>query len=273
MLVTQGPAAAETGTQGVEMVAQAEKLEALLWQQVLSCMTKTAFSGASLGTGSQLYNGMITRALSDKMFATTSATLTKQIVEQLGGEATQDAASGAATATPTLQALAAHPAMLSAHPAPAGHLDRAIDFAKSVWPAIKSSAAELGVPPVALLAQSALETGWGASTPGNNLFGIKAVHGQSGTLASTKEERDGVMTATQATFADYDSGAHCASAYTGLIRRVYPDAVGTTSVAQYADALMHGGYATDSSYARKIVDTAQSPTMQSVLNVLEGDDT
>ncbi len=53
-------------------------------------------------------------------------------------------------------------------------MTQATNFARAVWPQITAGGAALGVPAVAVLAQSALETGWGASAPGNNLFGIKA---------------------------------------------------------------------------------------------------
>ena len=62
MLVQTEANPAETGTNGVNLVAQAEKLEALLWQQVLTCMTQTATPDGALGTGSDLYNGMVTHA-------------------------------------------------------------------------------------------------------------------------------------------------------------------------------------------------------------------
>lgn len=266
MLVTNPADPSETGPQGVKLVAQAEKLEALLWEQVLTCMTKSALPSSSLGTGSELYNGLVTRALASKMFGSTDSGLTKQIVGQLKTEL-----AGASSGTATLDAL-------SARAEPGGATDparlaSAVSFAKSVWPAIKSTAADLKVPPVALLAQSALETGWGASAPGNNLFGIKATAGQASTLQPTKEEVGGILSAAEGRFAAYGSGHDCLSHYAGLIRRVYPQAMGARSVAQYADALAQGGYATDSHYARKIVETAQSPVMQSVLQAVEGRDT
>ena len=144
-----------------------------------------------------------------------------------------------------------------------------MSYAKSVWPAIKATAAKLNVPPEAILAQSALETGWGASTPGNNLFGIKAVGAAAATTESTSEEIGGVLQPTEARFAAYGSSS-ALSQYEGLIQRVYPQAMGAGSVAQYAQALASGGYATDSSYAQKIVATARSPLMHSVLSAVEG---
>ncbi|MDE3240167.1 MAG: glucosaminidase domain-containing protein [Paracoccaceae bacterium] len=262
MLVTQPANPAATGPDGVKLVAEAEKLEALLWEQVLTCMTKSALPASALGTGSDLYTGMVTQALSSTLFGGTDSTLTQQIVGQLQARATAAADTAAPQGKTTVEALSTRAG---------GQLDKAVSYARSVWPAIKETAASLGVPPVALLAQSALETGWGASAPGNNLFGIKAIGGEAATVQNTTEEIGGLMTATQDRFAAYDSGTACLTHYAGLIRRAYPQAVGAASVAEYASALVQGGYATDSHYAQKIVDTAQSPMMRSVLQAVEGD--
>lgn len=48
------------------------------------------------------------------------------------------------------------------------------DFVKLYLPFAKSAQDRYGVPYLLALAQSALESGWGAKAPGNNLFGIRA---------------------------------------------------------------------------------------------------
>ena len=60
---------------------------------------------------------------------------------------------------------------------------------KQVLPTIRQAAAAIGVNPLGMLAQAALETGWGQRMPrtadGNsslNLFGVKA--GRSGTVSA-----------------------------------------------------------------------------------------
>ena len=56
--------------------------------------------------------------------------------------------------------------------------------------------------------QAAHESGWGASSHAENQFvGMKAGKGQKGTTVSTKEEIDGKLVDTEATFADFDSEA------------------------------------------------------------------
>lgn len=270
MIVTTPTNPANTGPDGIQLAAAAEKLESVLWQDVLSSMTKSAISGSSLGTGSTVYNGIATQALSTSMFGKTDSSLTQEIVDQLK---TRLHSAGATPAVPSTSAvLAALPQVQAALTTTADPsvLGRAESYAKAIWPKIKAGAASLDAPPVALLAQSALETGWGASTPGGNLFGIKAVASQSGNVEPTQEDIGGKMLATSASFASYSSSAASISHYVGLIRNSYHGAVGSASVAEYANALAQGGYATDPNYAQEIVSIAQSPIMRSVLQTIEG---
>lgn len=280
MLVTKSASPLDTGPQGMKLAAAAERLESVLWGQVLSSMTRTAMSGSALGTGSQLYNGIATHALASSMFSKTDSTLTQEIVDQLKTELSSDGKRGLASLGSavghnmphgaTISALAAMPQVQGTTFSDPSLVSRAVSYAKSIWPAIKASAASLDVPPVALLAQSALETGWGTSIPGNNLFGIKATAGQDSTVDPTHEDLGGVMQATTAAFAVYKSADAALSHYVSLIRNAYKDAIGSPSVVQYANALAQGGYATDANYAQKIIGIAQSPIMQSVLQAIEG---
>src|SRR5690606_40882563 len=52
---------------------------------------------------------------------------------------------------------------------------------------ILSVSAETGVDPRIIIAQAAIETGWGAHAPGNNFFGIKS-HGKGGGQTLTTQE-------------------------------------------------------------------------------------
>jgi hypothetical protein len=80
-------------------------------------------------------------------------------------------------------------------------------FIEEIRPFAEKIAEEKGIPVEVILTQAALESGWGKSRPGNNLFGIKAGPGWTGpanTLA-TKEFIDGRMVDTQGRFRAYDS--------------------------------------------------------------------
>ena len=102
-----------------------------------------------------------------------------------------------------------------------------------------------------MLAQSALETGWGNAAPGNNLFGIKAVDGEAGTSRATHEVVDGVMTPQTASFRNYPSTAASVSDYVGQIQAGFQGAVGQSTVSGFAQALQQAGYATDTKLCRE----------------------
>ena len=67
-------------------------------------------------------------------------------------------------------------------------------------PVAKTIADELSVSHKVILAQAALETGWGKKVKGNAFFGIKS-HGKAGGQTfTTHEEVDGQLVKTQADF-------------------------------------------------------------------------
>lgn len=55
-----------------------------------------------------------------------------------------------------------------------------LDFIKQFYPYAKQSEAKTGMSALAILAQSAVETGWGSSCPGNMMFGVKDTDGVNG---------------------------------------------------------------------------------------------
>jgi peptidoglycan hydrolase FlgJ len=142
------------------------------------------------------------------------------------------------------------------------------DFIQQMLPHAEAAARELGVDPHALLAQAALETGWGKSVPCNadgecsfNLFGIKAGNHWSGSSVNvpTLEFEEGVAVRKVERFRAYESPAESFRDYAKLIgsNARYENAVGTgENVAAFASALQQGGYATDPNYARKLVAVA-----------------
>jgi peptidoglycan hydrolase FlgJ len=156
------------------------------------------------------------------------------------------------------------------------------DFIRQMLPHAEAAAKELGVDAHSLLAQAALETGWGKSVPCNsngecsyNLFGIKAGSSWSGETVAvpTLEFEDGVAVRKVDRFRAYASPADSFRDYARLIRgsERYGDALNTGSnVAGFAIALQEGGYATDPNYARKIVAVANElrrVTNSSALNL------
>jgi peptidoglycan hydrolase FlgJ len=135
------------------------------------------------------------------------------------------------------------------------------DFLRQLRPHAEQAARELGVDPNALLAQAALETGWGRSVPSNNLFGIKAGGDWSGATVSvpTLEFEEGIPVRKVERFRAYDSPADSFRDYAALIRDSsrYASARGAgDNVEAFATALQQGGYATDPHYAQKIAAVA-----------------
>jgi flagellar protein FlgJ len=144
------------------------------------------------------------------------------------------------------------------------------DFVQQLWPCAEAAGRELGVDPTHLLAQAALETGWGKSLPcdasGNpsfNFFGIKAGADWTGdTVAQrTLEFQGGVPVPQVAQFRAYDSAQASFRDYVALLRDNprYSAALNTGNDAKaFATALQRGGYATDPAYAQKIASIAQN---------------
>jgi len=140
-------------------------------------------------------------------------------------------------------------------------------FVDEILPQATAAARELGVDPRAIIAQAALETGWGASQPADadgashNLFGIKAGESWRGArvTAATSEFVDGIARGEQAQFRAYGSVAENVADYVRVLREPrYAAALGTGSdVRAFAHALQHGGYATDPEYANKLIAIAE----------------
>lgn len=154
-------------------------------------------------------------------------------------------------------------------------------FARSVWPHARKAAEELGVPAKALVAQAALETGWGRRLAGgngtatsHNLFGIKATGGWRGGKVdtATHEYVNGQRVTERAAFRSYGSPADSFADYTRLLKNArYSEARGSGGdVHHFAKALQRAGYATDPAYAAKIVAIADGATMRRALAGLEG---
>ncbi|MBE0489171.1 MAG: flagellar assembly peptidoglycan hydrolase FlgJ [Halomonas sp.] len=123
---------------------------------------------------------------------------------------------------------------------------------------------QTGVPAELILAQAALETGWGrheiATADGrnsHNLFGIKAGSRWQGptTEVVTHEYLNGQRTRVTDTFRVYGSFEASFTDYARLIsdNPRYAGVVTAGSAEQAARALQAGGYATDPAYADKLI--------------------
>ncbi|KPJ92055.1 MAG: hypothetical protein AMJ53_10155 [Gammaproteobacteria bacterium SG8_11] len=146
-------------------------------------------------------------------------------------------------------------------------------FIKSLWPLAVNAGKELGVSPQVLIAQAALETGWGQyiakderGKSSHNVFNIKAGsqwQGDTVTIATT-ELKNGMAVREYAAFRAYDSYNGSFEDYVALVKHNprYRQALADAANEQdYAKALQAAGYATDPEYAEKILQIANGKTM------------
>ncbi len=146
------------------------------------------------------------------------------------------------------------------------------DFVRRLWPHARAAGEALGVSPRALIAQAALETGWGRyvsrdadGRSSNNLFNIKAdARWQGPTVTvSTLEFRDGLPRREQARFRAYDSLEASFRDYVDFLRSSprYRRALERANDAEaFVTELQQAGYATDPRYAAKIIDILRRDT-------------
>jgi flagellar protein FlgJ len=143
------------------------------------------------------------------------------------------------------------------------------EFVATMLPLAKDAAARIGVDPTVLVAQAALETGWGKSimrqsdgSSSHNLFGIKAQGGWQGpeARAITSEFRDGKMVKETADFRSYDSYAssfHDLVSFLQNNNRYQATLKSADNPEQFVKELQKAGYATDPGYASKISQIAK----------------
>nr|WP_314615794.1 flagellar assembly peptidoglycan hydrolase FlgJ [uncultured Pseudomonas sp.] len=143
------------------------------------------------------------------------------------------------------------------------------EFVATMLPMAEQAAKRIGVDPRYLVAQAALETGWGKSVMRNsdgssshNLFGIKATGNWQGDSARaiTSEFRDGQFVKETAAFRSYDSYQDSFHDLVSLLQNNsrYQDAVKSADKPeQFVQELQKAGYATDPNYASKISQIAR----------------
>ena len=143
------------------------------------------------------------------------------------------------------------------------------EFVATMLPMAEQAAKRIGIDPRYLVAQAALETGWGKSVMRNtdgssshNLFGIKATGNWDGgeARAITSEYRDGQFVKETAAFRSYDSYQDSFHDLVSLLQNNsrYQDAVkAADKPEQFVQELQKAGYATDPNYASKISQIAR----------------
>ncbi|HGP0313372.1 flagellar assembly peptidoglycan hydrolase FlgJ [Citrobacter freundii] len=142
------------------------------------------------------------------------------------------------------------------------------DFLAQLSLPAKLASQQSGVPHHLILAQAALESGWGQrqirrenGEPSFNIFGVKASGSWKGptTEITTTEYENGEAKKVKARFRVYSSYLEALSDYVGLISRNprYAAVTAAATAEQGAQALQNAGYATDPNYARKLTSMIQ----------------
>ena len=152
-------------------------------------------------------------------------------------------------------------------------------FVATMLPMAQQAADRIGVDPLYLVAQAALETGWGKSvmrqqdgSSSHNLFGIKATGSWQGAQARaiTSEFKGGQMVKETADFRSYDSYQDSFHDLVTLLQsnNRYKEVLNAADKPeQFVRELQKAGYATDPEYASKISQIAkQMKTYQSYVS-------
>jgi len=154
--------------------------------------------------------------------------------------------------------------------------DEVSQFVSTLLPLAKNAAEKLSLDPRILIAQAALETGWGkfimhddSGEPGFNLFGIKA--GSSWTGDSIKidtlEVEQQEFKKVNASFRKYQGFNQSFDDYVNFIKQNprYSKAVqAADNVKNYVEQLQQSGYATDPNYANKIMRIFKNDVLQNI---------
>ena len=150
------------------------------------------------------------------------------------------------------------------------------DFVADVWPHALEASKQTGIPAAFMVAQAALETGWGEKQlrhadgrPSHNLFNIKAGSNWQGETVdrTVTEYAGGQAYAEPSRFRAYSSYAESFADYARLMTRSprYGAVLGSTSAAGFARALQDAGYATDPHYADKLTRIIGGATLRNAL--------
>jgi flagellar protein FlgJ len=267
--------------------AVSEQVEALFLQMMLKSMRDASAADGELDSNETgMYQDMFDKQVALTLSKHQDLGIARLFERQLGGKAS--------SATPGAPAAPATPSNLpkGVSTLPGAHAhgrsgDQASDgttaqhaaqFVSAVLPTIRRVATSLGVNPLGLLAQAALETGWGKrmartadGSPSLNMFGIKAGEGWGGAraVADTVEFSGGVATQRRTAFRAYGSIEESVSDFANLLTSSprYREAIAAGANAQaYIHGIAKSGYASDPEYGNKLNQILNSGTLRAALN-------
>ena len=238
--------------------AVAQQVEALFLQMMLKSMRDASAAVGDDSNEMGMYQDMFDKQVALSISQHADLGIGRLLKRQLAGK----------TAAAAPQASSAPPAASAATPA---------EFVNRVLPAIRRAAGRIGVNPTAMLAQAALETGWGRRMPRNsdgsssfNLFGVKAGDDWTGSraVADSMEVTNGVAATKRTAFRAYGSIEESVDDFANLLKQSprYRDAIAAGSDAKgYIDAIGKSGYATDPQYADKLNEILNGGALRAAL--------
>ncbi|MBL8504195.1 MAG: flagellar assembly peptidoglycan hydrolase FlgJ [Rhodocyclaceae bacterium] len=252
----------------------AQQVEAVFLQMVLKAMRDASpKDGLFDSEQGHMYQSLLDQQLAQVLSARGSTGLAAMIEKQLsrGLVAEQNVPLSPAAAGERAgergPAAAAPPLAPTLSP-PGGEREIAVpapasEFVGRLWPHAHEASQATGIPAHFMIAQAALETGWGRAelrfsdgTPTYNLFGIKAGRGWRGAVAeaTTTEYLNGAAQKTVERFRAYSSYAEAFRDYASLLASNprYAGVLNQQDPAGFARGLQQAGYATDPMYAEKL---------------------
>ena len=154
--------------------------------------------------------------------------------------------------------------------------DGARAFVDRVWPHAMAASRATGVPAHFMVAQAALETGWGRhelkladGSPSYNPFNIKAGRDWRGATVAIDalEYSDGKAYREPSRFRAYAGYAEAFEDYARLLsgNPRYAGVLGQHDAAEFARGLQQAGYATDPMYADKLTRIITGNTLRTAL--------
>ncbi len=257
--------------------AVAQQVEAMFLQMMLKSMRDASSSNNPDSNEMSMYQDMFDKQVALTISKHQDLGLGAMLKRQLSGAAKAPAPAAApASPKPPLATAtgAASGALSGVAPAAA---QTPVEFINRVMPIIRRAASALGLNPLGLMAQAALETGWGQrmahtadGTPSYNMFGIKAGDTWAGrrATADTVEFSNGVATPRRTAFRAYGSIEESVDDFAALLKNSprYREAMAAGNDPQaYIDSIGKSGYATDPDYANKLNQILNSGALGAAL--------
>lgn len=264
----------------------AKQFEAIFLQSMLKSMRlgqhfldeSSPFRGKDTETFQDMLDGQYAAKISSGSGIGLGSMLTKQLSHMPKSVAVKPSAIENPI-MPTMTAAKPPLTMLPPTPEmkPAAETQSIDEFVKSIWPYARQAASAIGLDPKLLVAQAALETGWGHfvakdadGSSSHNLFNIKSNGRKSADSVDIKTTEYVANTPikTRASFKKYSSIEHSFKDYVSLIKdnERYGQALANANDPQRFVHEMHdAGYATDPHYADKILSIYNGDELQQAL--------